>query len=60
MPLRVRLTLVLGGVAAIVLSAIVMIRNKSPDDELLASIGVLGGLAIIITAIVVNGKDHHE
>jgi hypothetical protein len=46
-----QLVLSLIGVAALVLALIVLIRNNSPDDELLASIAVLGGLAIVIVAL---------
>lgn len=43
--------LILIGVAVLVLALLVMIRNRSPDDELLATIALLGGLAIIINSI---------
>lgn len=56
MILRVRLALALMGVAMVALSAIVLVRNASPDDELLASVGALAGVAIVLTAFALGGK----
>jgi hypothetical protein len=50
-----QLWLTLIGVAVLVIGLIVLIRNKSLDDELLASIAVLGGIAIIVTSIPTPG-----
>ena len=47
--------LILCGVAVLVLAVIVLIRNRSPDDELLAIIGLVGGVAIVLVAI--PGRD---
>lgn len=44
------------GAAALALALIVLIRNKSPDDELLATVAVLGGLAIVLNALPFNGN----
>jgi hypothetical protein len=43
--------LILIGVAVLVLSIIVMLRNRSLDDELLATIAILGGAAIVVVAL---------
>jgi hypothetical protein len=45
------------GAAVLALSLVVIVRNKSPDDELLAIVGILGALAIILVAATsTNGK----
>jgi hypothetical protein len=33
------------------LALLVYVRNRSPDDDLLASMGIIGGLAILIVAL---------
>jgi hypothetical protein len=43
--------LIVLGVVVLALALIVLIRNQSPDDELLAVIGLVGGLAIIVTSL---------
>jgi peptidoglycan/LPS O-acetylase OafA/YrhL len=43
--------LVVLGAAALALAIIVLVRNKSPDDELLATVAVLGGLAMVVVAL---------
>ena len=48
--------LIMFGVVVLVLSIFVLIRNRSLDDELLAIIGLIGGLAIVLVAIPSNGK----
>lgn len=50
-PTRRMFVLVVLGAAALALAIIVLIRNKSPDDELLATIAVLGGLAMVVAAL---------
>lgn len=50
--IRVEVQLIFLGVAVLTLSLIVIFRNESLDDELLASIGVLGGAAIIVNSVV--------
>ena len=49
--------LILIGVAVLVLSAIVLIRNRSPDDELLAIVGLLGGFALIVGSLPYRHDD---
>jgi len=48
--------LILLGVAVLTLALIVIVRNRSLDDELLAIVALLGGLAIVITALPANGS----
>lgn len=50
-PVRRQAILILLGAAVLVLAAIVLARNRSADDELLAVIGVLGAVAILVTAL---------
>jgi hypothetical protein len=60
MPWRVRWLagMILLGVATLVISIIVLIRNTSKVDiELLAGIGVAGGLAMILNALPRNGDN---
>jgi len=62
MPWRVRwqVYMILLGVAALVIGIIVMARHKSLDSELLAALGIVGGLAIILNALPRNGNGHGE
>jgi hypothetical protein len=48
-------------IALLVVAAgvVVLVRNRSLDDEILASIAVLGGIAIAIVAVR-NGTGHEE
>jgi hypothetical protein len=56
---RKAFVLILLGVAALTLALIVLIRNRSVDDEMLATIAVLGALAIILNSLPAgNGKRH--
>jgi predicted neutral ceramidase superfamily lipid hydrolase len=51
--------LILLAVAVLTLALIILIRSRSLDDDLLAAIGLLGGLAIVVVALPVangNGK----
>jgi cyanate permease len=48
--------LILLGVAMLVLALIVYIRNRGADNDLLATIGVLGGLAVVVVVLPGNGK----
>ena len=48
--------LIIIGVAVLVLSFIVILRNRSLDDELLATVAILGGFAIVIVALPRNGS----
>jgi hypothetical protein len=52
--------LILLGVAVLTLSIIVYVRNRSPDDDILATIGVLGAIAIIVVSLPgPNGRNGH-
>ena len=49
--------LLLLAVAVLVISLIVLIRNRSLDTDLLAALGVLGGVAMVVVALPGrNGK----
>jgi len=48
---RRNLYLILLGVATLVIAIIVMVRNRSLDTDLLAALGILGGLAIVVVAL---------
>jgi len=50
-PARLRFVLVVVGAAVLALALVVIIRNRSPDDEMLAGIGLLGGVAIVAVAL---------
>jgi hypothetical protein len=53
--------LILLGVAVLVIAIIVFILNRSGVSDLLAVIGLLGGLAIIVTTLPVhNGNNKHD
>jgi len=63
MPWRVKrlVYLLIVFVVMIVLSLIVYIRDKTVDNELLASIGVLGAIAIAIVALLpTNGQEDND
>lgn len=47
--------LIVLAVACLALAVIVLVRNRTPDDDILAVIGVLGGAAIVIVALPRNG-----
>jgi peptidoglycan/LPS O-acetylase OafA/YrhL len=50
--------LILLAVALLVLAIIVLVTSRSVDTDLLAAIGILGGLAIVVVALpVTNGDD---
>jgi len=53
MPWRLKreVYLVLMGCAVLILSGIVLALNQDASTDLLASIGILGGLAVIINAL---------
>jgi hypothetical protein len=56
-PVRREVILILCGVAAFVLGLIVLIRNRDLDTDLLAALGLVGGVAIIAVALPgSNGK----
>jgi hypothetical protein len=49
--------LLLLAVAVLVISITVLIRNRDLDTDLLAALGVLGGVAMIVVALPArNGK----
>jgi hypothetical protein len=53
-----RFYLIVIALAVVAIGVVVLVRNRSLDDELLASIAVLGGIAIAITAVRNgNGKN---
>ena len=54
---RRQVLLILCGVAALTLSLIVLVRNRSLDVDLLAVLGLVGGVAIVVVALPSsNGK----
>ena len=53
--LRRTILLILFGVASLTLGTIVLILNKSIATDLLAGIGILGGLAMILNTLPENG-----
>jgi hypothetical protein len=61
MPWRLKreVYLVLMGCAVLILSGIVLALNQDTSTDLLASIGILGGLAVIINSLPfsANGQD---
>jgi hypothetical protein len=49
--------LILCGVAVLTLSLIVLVRNRSLETDLLAAIGLVGGVAIVIVSLpAANGR----
>jgi hypothetical protein len=48
---------ILLAVVVLVLSIIILVRNRSLDVDLLAVIGLVGGLAILLTALPANGTE---
>jgi len=57
MPWRVRwiVYMIVLGAAALALSIIVLARHKSIDTDLLATLGIVGSLAIILVSMPHNG-----
>jgi len=57
MPWRIRRMwlLYLCAVAVLALAVIVLARNRSTDDELLASAALVGGVAIVLVSLPSNG-----
>jgi hypothetical protein len=55
--LRREVYLILLGVVVLVLSIIILARHRSVDTDLLAVIGLAGGVAIVITSLPANGND---
>jgi hypothetical protein len=58
MPWRIRRTvlLILCGVAALTLAIVVLVLNRDTPSDLLAILGLVGGVAIVITALPANGN----
>ena len=56
---RRQIYLILCGVAALVLAILVLVRNQSPDDDMLAAGLLIGGLAIVIVSLPAarNGRN---
>lgn len=48
--------LILIGAVVFGLSIVVYVRHRSWDDNILATVGLLGGLAIIINSLPTNGN----
>jgi formate-dependent nitrite reductase membrane component NrfD len=55
--LRREVYMLLLGVATMALSVVVLVLNRDVSSDLLAVIGLLGGVAIIINALPSNGND---
>jgi hypothetical protein len=57
MPWRLRkeIYLILLGVVVLALAVIVLVLNRDLSSDLLAVLGLVGGLAIVITALPENG-----
>jgi hypothetical protein len=58
--LRVRLGLLLIGAAMMAASVVVLVRNRGIDDELLASIALVGSICVMIIALILTGNDKHR
>ena len=58
MPWRLRRTLglILVGCTILAVSVVVLILNQDTSTELLGVVGVLGGLAVIVTALPADGE----
>lgn len=52
--------LIILGVIVLALSLTIFLRNRSLDDDLLAIVGIIGGIAIIINTLPSNGKEKHD
>ena len=60
MPWRIAKTviLILLGVSVLVLAIVIFILNQNTSSDLLAVVGLIGGLAIIVNSLPSNGE--HE
>ena len=55
--LKRQVILILLGVVTLVLALIVLIRNRDLDVDLLAALGIVGGIAIVVVSLPRgNGK----
>jgi hypothetical protein len=61
MPWRLRreVALIIAGVLVMALSIVVLILNQSASSEILAAIGLVGGIAIIVNLLPANGDSNH-
>jgi hypothetical protein len=59
MPWRVKrmLVLILCSFVVVICAAVVLFRDRSVDTDLLAVIGLAGGVAILIVALPTNGHE---
>jgi hypothetical protein len=58
-PVKRQIYLLLLAVLVLVIALIVLIRNRNIDVDLLAALGILGGLGLIVVALPIrngNGK----
>jgi hypothetical protein len=55
--LRRELSLIVAGVIVMALSIVVLILNQNASTEILAAIGLVGGIAIIVNTLPAN---HHN
>ena len=60
MPWRIAKTviLILLGVSVLVLAIVIFILNQNTSSDLLAVVGLIGGLAIVVNSLPSNGE--HE
>ena len=49
--------MILIGVAILVLASVVFFLNRDLPSDLLAVIGILGGLAVVIVVLPANGRN---
>jgi hypothetical protein len=61
MPWRLAKTviLILLGVTVLVLAIVIFILNQNTSSDLLAVVGLIGGLAIIVNSLPSNGEAGH-
>jgi hypothetical protein len=52
--------MILLGVAALVLAIVVLVINRDLSSDLLAVLGIVGGIAIVIVALPTNGNNKHD
>jgi hypothetical protein len=62
MPWRIKreVYLILLGVFALTLATIVLVLNRDIQSDLLAVLGIAGGIAIVIVSLPVNGNGNHK
>lgn len=52
--------LILLAVAMLTLAIVVLVLNRDVSADLLAALGIIGGVAIAVVALPVNGKNGKE